>query len=169
LVLILARRLRAVTERVNMLLPPVQSTLPHPGTPVPDFDAVSAEGEHLSRGSFAGVDRIFAVLSTDCGACDQQVTAFQKLEAGLEPPPIVAIVGAPEERAAMAAELDGSAVVIAESDTGPVVEAFEISEFPAVLLVRDAVIQRAGHELPSMVAELMSFAASAPAGSPRQS
>jgi hypothetical protein len=89
LVLVLARRLRAVTERVNMFLPASPGTLPHPGTPVPEFEAVSADGEHLSRSAFVGVDRIFAVLSTECGPCEQQVSAFEKmgLAAGLAAAP----------------------------------------------------------------------------------
>ena len=54
----------------------------------------------------------------------------------------------------MAARLDGHAVVIEEADTGPVAQALEVHELPAVMLVRDAVIQLAGHDLASMVAEL---------------
>ena len=151
-----------MTERVNMFLPASPGSLPHPGTPVPEFDAVSVDGERLSQDAFAGVDRIFAVLSTGCGDCDKQIAAFRELGVSFDPPPIVAIVGAPQERAAMVAQLDGHAVLIEERDTEPVVEAFEISEFPAVLLVRNGYIQQAGHELPSIAASLAATAASAP-------
>jgi hypothetical protein len=165
LVLILARRLRAVTERVNIFLPASPGTLPHPGTPFPDFEAVSADGEHLSRAAFAGVDRIFAVLSTECGPCEQQVAAFRKSGADLEPRAIVAVVGPAQSRAAMVTELDGHAVVIEEPEYGPVAQALEISEFPAVLLVKDGVIQLAGHALAEVLPALPVGAASAPANS----
>lgn len=167
LVLVLARRLRAVTERVNMFLPASPGTLPRPGTPVPEFGAVSAEGEHLSQSAFAGVDRIFAVLSTECGPCDQQVSALEKVGASLEPRAIVAVVGAAENRAAMVTQLHGHAVVFEEPELGPVAQAFEISEFPAVLLVSDGVIQMAGHALSEVLPALPARAASAPAESSR--
>lgn len=165
LVLVLARRLRAVTERVNMFLPPVQSTLPHRGTPVPEFDAVSVDGEHVGLDSFAGVERILAVLSTGCGSCHEQIAAFKGLGVTLEPKPVVGIIGAAEERASMAAELDGHAVIIEDSHVDSLVEALEIREFPAVLLVRSGYIQQSGHELATMAAELAATTQSAPAGS----
>jgi hypothetical protein len=163
LVLILARRLKAVTERVNVFLPAVESTLPAPGTPLPEFDAVSADGEHVSRESFAGAGRILAIMSTGCGSCHEQITAFKELGVSLEPQPVVAIIGASEERASMAAQLDGHAVIIDDSHTEAIVAALEIREFPAVLLVRDGVIQQAGHELSKIAAGLAAKAT--PAGS----
>lgn len=167
MVLVLARRLRAVTERVDMFLPASPGTLPDPGTPVPEFEAVAADGQHLDRGAFSGVERIFAVLSTVCGPCEGQVSAFGELEGNLEPRPIITVVGEPADRAAMVARLDGHAVVLEEPEHGPVAEAFEISEFPAVLLVRDGVIQQAGHALSEILPSLTS-AAGAPAGSSRR-
>lgn len=168
LVLILARRLRAVTERVNYFLPASPGTLPHPGTPFPDFEAVSADGERLSQAAFAGVDRIFAVLSTECAACEQQVSALKESGAGLEPRAIVVVVGpAADSRADMVTRLAGNTVVIEEPEHGPIAEALEISEFPAVLLVRDGVIQLAGHALAEVLPKLPVGAASASAESSR--
>ena len=127
LVLILAGRLRAVTVRVNMFLPAMEDPLPPPGTAVPEFDAVSVDGQRLGRDSFAGVDRVFALLSTSCGACDAQVAAFRELGASLDPPAIVAVVGPPEDRAPMVSQLDGHVVLIEEPDPGPVASAVLLS------------------------------------------
>jgi hypothetical protein len=147
LVLVLARRLRAVTERVNMFLPASAGALPLPGTPVPEFDAVSVDGEHVDRSSFAGVDRVFAALSTGCGACDEQLRALAESGPGLVPRPVALVIGPPAERSAVVAQLNGDAVVIEEPVHGPVAAAFELSDFPTMLLIRDGYIQRAEHRL----------------------
>jgi hypothetical protein len=154
LVLILARRLRAVTERVNMFLPVSEGTLPLPGTPVPVFEATATDGEQVNAASFAGTDRIFAVLSTGCGSCDEQLVAFRELGAGMVPRPIVTIAGAPEARARLVAALGDDTVLIEELEGGPVAGAFEIGEYPAVLLIRNGVIQHAGHDLAEALAKL---------------
>jgi hypothetical protein len=168
LVLVLARRLRALTERVNVFFPVVEGTLPLPGTPVPEFDAVATDGAQVTHSAFAGVERIFAALSTGCGSCLEQVSAFRELGASLTPQPIVAVVGPARDRAPMVTQLDGRAIIIEEPEHGPVVEAFEVSEFPAVLLVRDGVIQLAEHGLASVLSPLAPAAAAASADSRRQ-
>lgn len=162
LVLILARRLQTVTERVNIFLPGWAGRLPLPGTPVPEFDAVSAGGERVTRNAFDGVERVLAVLSTGCGSCLEQIPAFREFGASRTPQPVVVVTGAPEDRAPLVARLDGHAVVIEEPDRGPVAEAFEISDFPAVLLIRDGVIQQAEHGLGALVPSLAPAAADSP-------
>lgn len=147
LVLVLARRLRSVAERVNLFLPASVGTLPHPGTPVAEFQAMSSTGQPVTRNDVVGVERIVAVLSTGCGDCTAEIAAFREHSSRLDPPPIVGITGVPAERAPMVAQLAGHAVVLEEEDLGPFQSAFEISEFPAVLLVRDGVIQMAEHRL----------------------
>jgi len=162
LVLVLARRLRAVTERVNLFLPVSAGTLPLPGTPVPEFDAVSVDGERVTANTFAGAERVLAVLSTTCGSCGEQVPALRELGASGAPRPVVVVTGPPEDCAPLVARLDGYAVVIEERDEGTVAEAFEIGEFPAVLLIRDGVIQRAEHGLGTMLPALTAVPAESP-------
>lgn len=147
LVLILARRLRSVAERVNLFLPASAGTLPHPGTPVAEFQTTSTDGQPLSRADLIGVERVVAILSTGCGDCSEEVVAFRQHASRLELPPIVGITGPAEQRAPMVAQLAGHAIVLEEEDLGPVQTALEISEFPAVLLVRDGIIQQADHRL----------------------
>lgn len=147
LVLVLARRLRSVTERVNLFLPTSVGTLPHPGTPVSEFTATSVSGQSLSLADLDGVERVVAILSTGCGDCATEIEAFRQHSAQLQLPPIIGITGSAEDRAPMVAKLTDHAVVIEEEDLGPVQTALEVSEFPAVLLVRNGIIQRADHRL----------------------
>ncbi|HEU5470940.1 MAG TPA: hypothetical protein VFV67_09835 [Actinophytocola sp.] len=145
LMLVLARRLRAVTERVNLFLPASDGGLPHPGTPVPEFSAVSVDGTAVSHTELAVPERIFAMLTTDCASCHDQVPGLRDLEAPVRP--LVVVIGPPEKRAGMVAALAERALLVEEPDHGPITTAFDIQEFPAVLLVRDGVVQHAGHGL----------------------
>ena len=54
LVLVLARRLRAVVDRVNLFLPVSEGHLPDPGTPLPDFNATAVDGTPVSRSDIDG-------------------------------------------------------------------------------------------------------------------
>ncbi len=162
LLLVLARRLRSVTERVNLFLPPTVMTLPHPGTPVPAFEAVSTSGQRLSDADFASGERIFALLTTGCGDCLATVAALREQGGRLDPLPVVGVVGAQEARAPIVESLAGHALVLEEAAFGPIATAWEINEFPAVLLVRDGYIRFAEHALPPVLAQL-----SAPAGAAR--
>ena len=45
-------------------------------------------------------------------------------------------------------------MIIEETEGGPIAEAFEIHEFPAVLAVSDGVIRMAGHGLNGVLASL---------------
>ena len=150
LVMVLARRLRAVTERVNMFLPASDGGLPHPGTPVPEFTSTSTEGAAVGAADFAGATRVMALLTTECASCHDQVPAIRGIDDG--PRPIVVVIGRPEQRAAMVASLGGRPVVLEEEDGGPIATAFDVSEFPAVMLVDDGVIRAAGHGVAGMLA-----------------
>ena len=79
---------------------------------------------------------------------------FVEVGADLQAKPIVVIVGPPSERHSMVAELAGVAVVLEEPEFGPIAEALEISEFPAVMLIRDGYVQAAEHALRPVLAAL---------------
>ncbi len=150
LVMVLARRLRAVTERVNKFLPVSEGGLPDPGTPIPDFTAVSTDGTPVSHHDLAGTGRVFAMLTTDCASCHDQVPAVREVEGSERP--IVLVIGRPEHRAEMVAALGDRPLVIEEDDGGPIAGAFEIAEFPAVMLVNDGIIRYAGHGVAAVLA-----------------
>src|SRR4051812_29807793 len=109
LVLVLARRLREVTERVNKFLPVSDGGLPDPGTPVPEFTSNTADGTPVSHADLAGPARLFAMLTTDCSSCHDQVPALRELDADHVARPLVLVIGPPEQRAAMVDALAGHA------------------------------------------------------------
>jgi hypothetical protein len=147
LVLVLARRLRTVTERVNLFLPFSVGTLPAPGTPVAEFEAETTDGQEVSHHDLAQGETIFALLTTGCGECLTEVSEFQKHGSSLSPMPVVGVIGPAEDRLPIVEALRGHARVLEEATLGPVASSFEINEFPAVLLIRDGYIQFAEHRL----------------------
>ena len=161
LVMVLARRLRDVTERVNLFLPVSVGMLPAPGTPVAEFEARSTTGEPVTQRDFAEGERVLALLTTGCGDCLTTVAEFQKHGPELDPPAVVGVIGPDEDRAPIVAQLAGHVTVLEEAAFGPVSTALEINEFPAVLLVRDGYIQFAEHGLAPVLSRLTT-----PAGAP---
>ena len=147
LVLVLARRLHSVTERVDAFLPVALGSLPEPGTPIGEFAATAVTGELISHQDFLHGERIFAVLSTGCGDCRAEVAAFREVGARLQPPAVVGVIGPAADRAPMVGALAGHAIVLEENSLEPITASFQIREFPTVLLVRDGQIQAADHAL----------------------
>jgi len=154
LLLILARRLRDLEERVNMFLPAAVGMLPTPGTPVAEFEAVATDGRPVSHRDFAEGERILALLTTGCGDCITAAAEFRQHAGSLNPPPVVGVIGPVEDRAPIVAQLEGSVQVLEEAAFGPVATALEINEFPAVLLIRDGQIQFADHAVEPVLARL---------------
>ncbi len=152
LVLVLARRLKTVTERVNMFLPASPGSLPHPGTPIPDFSSVSSEGTSITHEDLTGEDRLIAMLTIDCASCHDQVPALRMIDDPAVRRPIVLVIGEADRRSAMVSALGDSAVVIEEDDQGPIATAFDVSEFPAVMLIRNGIIHSAGHGVAGVLA-----------------
>ena len=147
LVLILARRLKAVQERINLFLPVSEGHLPDPGTPVPAFSAVAVDGSSVGPADLAGADRIMAFLTTDCSSCHDQVPALRDLDQAVWGRPLVVIIGDPAARSEMVAALAEHATVVEEEDRGRIATAFDIHEFPAVMSVGIGVIHTAAHGL----------------------
>lgn len=147
LVLVLARRLRNLTERVSLFLPISPGSLPDPGTPAPEFAATAADGTPVTHADLAGEDRIVVFLSTDCASCKDQVPAIAALDPDRWRRPFVVVVGPADERRTMVAALDAHAIVVGEDSDGAVRESFEIEEYPAVLLMREGVVNTAAHGL----------------------
>ena len=156
LLLILARRLRSLEERVNLFLPVSMSTLPQPGTPLAGFETADTDGRPISERDFAVGERILALLTTGCGDCVTAAAAIREHSARLSPALVVGVIGQPEERAIIVDQLAGHVQVLEEAAFGPVSTALEINEFPAVLLIRDGHIQFADHAVEPVLAKLAS-------------
>jgi hypothetical protein len=165
LLLVLARRFRNLEERVNLFLPISVGMLPRPGTPVAEFEATTVDGGRVSHADFAEGERIFALLTTGCGECITAASELRQHAASLTNTPVVGVIGPPEDRAPIVAQLEGHVQVMEEAALGPVATALEINEFPAVLLIQDGYIQFADHEVAPVLARL-STPTSAPAGTP---
>jgi hypothetical protein len=166
LLLILARRLRNLEERVNLIVTYDPGTLPDPGTPLPPFEAITTDGRPVSDRDFAVGERIFALLSTGCGDCITAAAEFRQHAGTLSAPPVVGVIGPPEDRAPIMALLEDHVQVLAETTLDPVAEALQIRDYPSVLLVRDGVIEFAEHALAPVLAQLATPAA-APTGARR--
>ncbi len=144
LVLVLARRLRTLTERVRPLVAMTDGGLPADGTPVPPFVAVTTDGTRIDESHLAGEDRLVAFVTTDCAACRDQVHALRNLPDGPQTP-LVFVLGPEGERADMVAALAPHAVVVEEPARSAVAQSFAINEFPAVLVVGAGEVRTSGH------------------------
>jgi len=154
LVMVLARRLRSVEERVNLFLPKSDLTLPSPGTPIPPFAATAVDGTRVSAAQFAGPDRIIAMLTTGCAACHDQIPALTAVDQSVWGRPVVIVIGSPDARAAMVSALAEHVTVLEEEDAGPLSTAFDVHEFPAVMAVSNGVINVAEHGTARMLTKV---------------
>ncbi|GIH05574.1 hypothetical protein Rhe02_36410 [Rhizocola hellebori] len=153
LTLALARRVRVLVTQVNRFLPVSEGDgLPDPGTPLPEFTVKSSDGTVISRQSFAGPQRLFIFLTTGCSSCTDQIPVIQQLR--LPEQPVVVVIGDEQQRFAMAAQLADAAQVVQEEDEGPLATALELREFPAVLVLGEAVVTAATHSVKSALAKL---------------
>ena len=151
LVLILARRLRTMAEKVNRVVPDFDMGLPSRGTPVPEFQARTASGVEVTHADLNGDDRVIAFLTTDCASCQDQLPALRDSYPDAWRTPLVVVIGDPADRSRMAQSLGERAVIVEEDGRGPIASAFEIHEFPAILLVHDGYVQASGHGLAGVV------------------
>ncbi len=148
----LARRLRDVTERMNVFLPRLDGGLPPSGRPLPSFAGTSVDGVPVSEDDFSGADRILALLTTDCGACRDQVPVLRDLDRGESPQPIVVVIGPDDARKDMVSALSGRAVVVEENGGGPIAGSFGIQDFPALIMAGNGVVTAAGNSLSGVLA-----------------
>jgi len=151
LVMVLARRLRSVEERVNLFLPRADLSLPSPGTPVPAFTATAVDGTRVSEADFTGPDRIIALLTTGCTSCHDQVPALVAADQAVWGRPVVVVIGSPDARSEMVSALAEHVTVLEEEDAGPLATAFDIHEFPTVMAVSNGVINVAEHGMATML------------------
>lgn len=152
LVLIVARRLRTLTEQVHRYLPVSEHGLPDPGTPLPRFQARSAAGQEVTESHFSGEDRILAFLTTDCGSCHDQIPAVRELPSSGWAEPVTVVIGPKADRATMVAKLGGGAIVLEEDEGGPIAKSLEIREFPAILIAGNGVVRTSAHGVAGVLA-----------------
>lgn len=151
LLLVLARRVRDVEERVAVFFPSTADGLPSVGTPVPDVSAASTDGKIVGRTELSGPNQILAFLTTECAVCREQVWVLRGVATAGWPRPVVTIAGPPDDRQEMVNALKECTIVIEEITGGPVATAFGVSDFPAILLAEDGVITTASHGMAAVL------------------
>ena len=119
-----------------------------------EFEAITVDGRPISHRDFAEGERILALLTTGCGDCMTAVADFRQHAGSLTTPPVVGVIGSPEGRAPIVAQLEGHVQVLEEGASGSVSMALEINEFPAVLLIRDGYVEFADHAVAPVLARL---------------
>jgi hypothetical protein len=130
---------------------------------VAEFEATTTDGRLVSHRDFMEGERILALFTTGCGDCITAAADLRQHADSLSSIPVVGVIGPPEDREPIVAQLQGRVLVMEEAALGPVATALEINEFPAVLLVRDGYIQFADHAVSPVLAQL-TIPTSAPAG-----
>lgn len=132
LILLVARRVRLLSQRI-----PNAGRRPWlmPGTQVPDFDAKTSDGEVVSRQRLLGVPSVVGFFSTSCEPCRQQVPLFALYLAGERAPERAVAVIVGEDGDGFASQLSTKALVVRESQRGPMVQAFAANALPALYLL----------------------------------
>jgi hypothetical protein len=147
LALALARRVRLLQDRLDQGVL-VEADLPVPGEPVPDFDATTVDGVRLGAQDLAGPDVLLLFLTASCESCREEVDRLRaEPPAAAEARPIAVVMGRPEERAELVRDLLPLARVVEQTDYAGLAARFGVRGFPAMLVVGDGVVRRAGHLL----------------------
>jgi len=151
LLLVLARRLRNLEERIGAFFIVPEGGLPAPGTPVPEFVGTSCDGLKIDTIGVSGPNQILAFLTTECAVCREQVYVLRGAAAIREPKPLVVVAGPPDDRAEMVGALRGFTNVMEEPMNGPLATVFGVQEFPAILLYSDGVLHIASHGMAAVL------------------
>jgi peroxiredoxin len=108
-----------------------------PGTQVPDFEAVTVEGQRVSLVGLRGQQSVIGLFSATCEPCREQVPVFARRAADYGGPERVfaVVIGIAAQADEFVAELSGKATVFREEARGPVAEAFSAHAFPSVYLL----------------------------------
>jgi len=143
LVLLVARRLRQVAAAMPPSRPRPWLA---PGTRVPDFETPTIDGETIALSQLRGKPSIVAFFSVGCEPCREQVPLFAMFVSGEQAPDsaVAVIVGGPDSYG-FTKQLAGKAVLVNESQGGPLGQAFHATAFPALyLLDEEGVVTASG-------------------------
>ena len=145
--LAVARRLRELQQRFG----PIESfdDLPAPGTAVPDFVATTVDGGTVSAADLAGPDVVVLFVDGSCATCFDIVTELRARPAPTSEAtrPIAVVIGQPDERGALVAELTPLARVVEESSYVGLPARFGVRGFPTALVAGGGVVRAASHRL----------------------
>ncbi|HEU5353251.1 MAG TPA: hypothetical protein VFU65_02260 [Actinocrinis sp.] len=133
LVLGVVRRLREHADRISRLSPEPPNPMLAVAQQAEPFDAVTVEGEHVSRAALSGLTLV-GVFSPNCPACAERLPRFLEL-AGSYPGGrgrvLAVVVGERDEAGDQIAALSPVARVVLETMEGSITKALRIRGFPA--------------------------------------
>jgi thiol-disulfide isomerase/thioredoxin len=132
------RKVRLLGERVDKVPVMAPAALLPVGSQVPEFTAVTTNGESRSLADLAGSRSVVGFFSPNCQPCQVQVPQFIEFAKALPGGvghAFAVVVGEGTAAAGLAAELDGAAAVVITPARGPLIAAFSVRGFPAFYLV----------------------------------
>jgi hypothetical protein len=159
LVLLVIRTLKRHAARLAQM-PRVR---PRQDPPVPrmlqDFTATTTAGQELTRQGLLGRQRVVAFLTPACTSCLEQIPRFNALAASPALRPGTSLLGVVLGRGPAAVQLAGqlseTADVVLEEPNGPLVRAFEATNYPGFhVLDADGVIQATGGSVAAIIPSL---------------
>lgn len=124
------------------------------GSPVGEFTATDVDGRAVSLAAL-GASPLVAFMSTECSACHERLPsflAFASARPGGRDRLLAVVVGPDVQAAELVRQLAPVATVVTEPEHGPLQQAFEVTGFPAFVLVRHGVAEASSYDL-SPVAE----------------
>ncbi|MYV99291.1 TlpA family protein disulfide reductase [Streptomyces sp. SID3343] len=104
------------------------------GSAVPDFAAVTAAGERVTRDGLG--ETLFGFFSPDCGACKERLPTFVAVAAKANGRSVLAVLhGDADETREQAAALAGVAHVVVEPEDGPLGLGLAVTGYPVFGLI----------------------------------
>jgi peroxiredoxin len=134
----MVRRLRNLQEQVGLAFGPLQNGLA-PGDPAPDFFAVTASGDRVTRDELVRSETVLAFFSPTCSACESHIPSVRQL-AGLAPgsgPAVVAVVdGRVDESSHLVDEMEGDVVMVfAPRSENDLLEDYRVNAYPSYYVI----------------------------------
>lgn len=140
LVLGVVRRLREHAQRISRLSPEPPNPMLAVTERADPFDAVTVEGEHLSRAMLTGLTLV-GVFSPSCPACAERLPRFLEFAGsfpGGRDQVIAIVVGERDEAAEQVAALSPVGRVVVEEMESSIIKALKIRGFPAFGILDDS-------------------------------
>lgn len=143
----LVRRIRDHTQQLARLNAPTVTEVALPaGAMVKDFVTTSIDGRHIEFNELG--QTLVGVFSPHCSACEASLPQFTERAAEPTGLPFLAVVAAREGDAdALVARMPPTAIVVVESDGGPVQQSLGVTGYPAFLLLERGVVQASSYDL----------------------
>ncbi len=108
-----------------------------PGTQLPNFEALTIDGDRVSLNDLRGQRSVVALFSASCEPCQEQVPVFARraVEYGGPERVLAVVVGNAPQADEFVAQLADKATVFREEARGPIAQALSAHAFPSIYLL----------------------------------